>query len=98
ALYCAPPLTVNDGSNGANMYGYKADDLNKVQDLPWGSQLEETHRAWEVGYWVKSFVWDGIIVDGIWGTIRGLGTLVGVDGWDKAGQAWTGLAKLATGL
>ncbi|RSS46744.1 hypothetical protein EF912_27285, partial [Streptomyces sp. WAC07061] len=65
---------------------------------PWGSQLEETHRAWEVGYWVKSFVWDGIIVDGIWGTIRGLGTLVGVDGWDAAGQAWTGLAKLATGL
>ncbi|MEU3723017.1 hypothetical protein [Streptomyces sp. NPDC031705] len=98
ALYCAPPLTVNDGSNGANMYGYKAEDLNKVQDLPWGSQLEETHRAWEVGYWVKSFVWDGIIVDGIWGTIRGLGTLVGVDGWDAAGQAWTGLAKLATGL
>ncbi|MFB0633652.1 hypothetical protein, partial [Streptomyces sp. AB3(2024)] len=60
--------------------------------------LEETHRAWEIGYWAKSFVWDGLIVDGIWGTIRGLGTLVGVDGWDKAGQAWTGLAKLATGL
>ncbi|MFG2664464.1 hypothetical protein ACGFY6_09465 [Streptomyces sp. NPDC048387] len=80
------------------MYGYKGEDLNKAQDLPWGSQLEETHRAWEIGYWVKSFVWDGLIVDGIWGTIRGLGTLVGVDGWDKAGQAWTGLAKLATGL
>ncbi|MFE9217224.1 hypothetical protein ACFYN3_12895 [Streptomyces lavendulae] len=98
ALYCAPPLTADDGSHGANMYGYKGEDLNKAQDLPWGSQLEETHRAWEVGYWVKSFVWDGLIVDGIWGTIRGLGTLVGVDGWDKAGQAWTGLAKLATGL
>ncbi|MFF5706801.1 hypothetical protein ACFY7H_30590, partial [Streptomyces sp. NPDC012794] len=66
--------------------------------LPWGSQLEETHRAWEVGYWIKSFVWDGLIVDGIWGTIRGLGTLVGVDGADAAGQAWLGLAKLATGL
>ncbi|MFE2269612.1 hypothetical protein ACFXB4_10260 [Streptomyces lavendulae] len=98
ALYCAPPLTADDGSHGANMYGYKGEDLNKAQDLPWGSQLEETHRAWEIGYWVKSFVWDGLIVDGIWGTIRGLGTLVGVDGWDKAGQAWTGLAKLATGL
>ncbi|MFD8978678.1 hypothetical protein [Streptomyces sp. NPDC059564] len=98
ALYGDPPLTVDDGSHGANMHGYKASDLNKVQDLPWGSQLEETHRAWEIGYWTKSFVWDGLIVDGIWGTIRGLGTLVGVDGWDKAGQAWTGLAKLATGL
>ncbi|MFE3643383.1 hypothetical protein ACFXOM_20680 [Streptomyces sp. NPDC059169] len=98
ALYCAPPLTADDGSHGANMYGYKGEDLNKAQDLPWGSQLEETHRAWEIGYWVKSFVWDGLIVDGIWGTVRGLGTLVGVDGWDAAGQAWMGLAKLATGL
>ncbi|MFG2619057.1 hypothetical protein ACGFXC_15750 [Streptomyces sp. NPDC048507] len=98
ALYCGAPLTADDGSHGANMYGYKGEDLNKAQDLPWGSQLEETHRWYEVGHWVKSFVWDGLIVDGIWGTIRGLGTLVGVDGWDKAGQAWTGLAKLATGL
>ncbi|MCX5377629.1 hypothetical protein [Streptomyces sp. NBC_00091] len=98
ALYCAPPLTADDGSHGANMYGYKGEDLNKAQDLPWGSQLEETHRWYEIGHWAKSFVWDGLIVDGIWGTIRGLGTLVGVDGWDKAGQAWVGLAKLATGL
>ncbi|MFD4945097.1 hypothetical protein ACFWNT_21805, partial [Streptomyces sp. NPDC058409] len=27
-----------------------------------------------------------------------LGTLFGVDGWDAAKQAWTGLAKLATGV
>ncbi|MFJ1868091.1 hypothetical protein ACIOD1_26105 [Streptomyces sp. NPDC088097] len=98
ALYCAAPLTADDGSHGANMYGYKGEDLNNAQDLPWGSQLEETHRWYEVGHWVKSFVWDGLIVDGIWGTIRGLGTLVGVDGLDAAGKAWTGLAKLATGL
>ncbi|MEU8462799.1 hypothetical protein, partial [Streptomyces sp. NPDC029003] len=98
ALHGDPPLTADDGSHAANTYGYLASDLNKAQDLPWGSQLEETHRWYEVGHWVKSFVWDGLIVDGIWGTIRGLGTLVGVDGWDKAGQAWTGLAKLATGL
>ncbi|NEC93400.1 protein phosphatase, partial [Streptomyces sp. SID12501] len=63
-LYCAPPLTTDDGSHGANMYGYKGEDLDNAQDLPWGSQLEETHRAWEIGYWVKSFVWDGLIVDG----------------------------------
>ncbi|MFD3871168.1 hypothetical protein [Streptomyces sp. NPDC058623] len=98
ALYCAPPLTTDDGSHGANMYGYEGEDLNNAQDLPWGSQLEETHRAWEIGYWVKSFVWDGLIVDGVWGTIKGLGTLVGFGGLDAMGQAWTGLAKLATGL
>ncbi|MEV7543248.1 protein phosphatase, partial [Streptomyces sp. NPDC089915] len=98
SLYGGPQLIPEDGTHAANMYGYKGEDLNKAQDLPWGSQLEETHRWYEVGHWAKSFVWDGIIVDGIWGTVRGLGTLVGVDGWDKAGQAWTGLAKLATGL
>ncbi|WP_330219351.1 hypothetical protein, partial [Streptomyces azureus] len=47
---------------------------------------------------VKSFVWDGLIVDGVWGTIKGLGTLVGFGGWDAMGQAWKGLAQLATGL
>jgi hypothetical protein len=47
---------------------------------------------------VESFVWDGIIVDGIWGTIKGLGTLVGFGGWDAMGQALKGLAQLATGL
>ncbi|SFN02905.1 hypothetical protein SAMN04487980_1009310, partial [Streptomyces sp. cf124] len=33
-----------------------------------------------------------------WGTIKGLGTLVGFSGWDAAGQAWVGLGKLATGI
>ncbi|MGW9022698.1 hypothetical protein ACWGQ5_00370 [Streptomyces sp. NPDC055722] len=60
--------------------------------------MEEKHHWYEVGHWVKSFVWDGIIVDGIWGTIKGLGTLVGFGGWDAMGHAWNGLAQLATGL
>ncbi len=47
---------------------------------------------------MKSFVWDGLIVDGVWGTIKGLGTLVGFGGWEAMGQAWKGLAQLATGL
>ncbi|MEU0587570.1 hypothetical protein, partial [Streptomyces sp. NPDC006132] len=59
---------------------------------------EEKHKWYEVGHWVKSFVWDGLIVDGIWGTIKGLGTLVGFGGWEAMGQAWKGLAQLATGL
>ncbi|MEU4497351.1 hypothetical protein AB0F96_28865 [Streptomyces sp. NPDC023998] len=98
SLFCGTHYVVDDGSHGKNMYGFKGDDLDNAEGVPWGSKVEESHRWWEIGHWVKSFVWDGIIVDGIWGTIRGLGTLVGVDGWDAAGQAWTGLAKLGTGL
>ncbi|MCC2278602.1 hypothetical protein LKL35_24705 [Streptomyces sp. ET3-23] len=89
--------TADDGSHGKGMYGFKAEDLKHAK-LPWGEPVDQKHHWYEVGHWIKSFVWDGIVVDGIWGTVKGLGTLVGVDGWDKAGQAWTGLAKLATGL
>ncbi|MEU5048293.1 hypothetical protein [Streptomyces sp. NPDC021096] len=99
ALVGGKPLVVDDGSHKPNMYGYKANDLNHAEKLPWGSmaQREYTGLRW-LGHQIKSFVWDGFVVDGIWGTIKGLGTLVGTEGWDKAGQAWTGLAKLSTGL
>ncbi|MFE2149078.1 hypothetical protein ACFXAO_03455 [Streptomyces lavendulae] len=98
ALHGEPPLRFDDGSHGKDMYGYRLEDLNNSKSLPWGTRFDQTHRWYEIDHWAKSFVWDGIVVDGIVGTIRGLGTLVGYDGWDKAGQAWTGLAKLGTGL
>ncbi|MEU7132149.1 hypothetical protein [Streptomyces sp. NPDC046261] len=99
ALVGGKPLIVDDGSHKDNMYGYRAEDLNHAEKTPWGSMAEReyTGLAW-LGHQVKSFVWDGFIVDGVWGTIKGLGTLVGTEGWDKAGQAWTGLAKLSTGI
>ncbi|MGE7389909.1 hypothetical protein ACQKM2_30960 [Streptomyces sp. NPDC004126] len=98
ALYGRPALTVDDGTHADGMHGYRAADLNKIQDVPWGSQLEQSHRWYDVGHWAKSFIWDGLIMDGIVGTVHGLGTLVGWDGSAAAGQAWTGLAKLATGI
>ncbi|EYT81077.1 hypothetical protein CF54_21645, partial [Streptomyces sp. Tu 6176] len=86
-----------DGSDRKDQYGFNADDLKNAK-LPWGDPVEEKHHWYEVGHWVKSFVWDGLIVDGVWGTIKGLGTLVGFGGWEAMGQAWKGLAQLATGL
>ncbi|MFF3249401.1 hypothetical protein ACFYWY_38135, partial [Streptomyces sp. NPDC002870] len=97
ALVCGTPLKVNDGSNQAGMYGYDAEALKQSKSLPWGDAVEESTPAWQV--WEHA--WDfgkGVIVDGVWGTIKGLGTLVGFSGWDAAGQAWVGLGKLATGL
>ncbi|MEC4016748.1 hypothetical protein [Streptomyces sp. H27-D2] len=93
------PLITDDGSHKPNMYGYKADDLKHAEETPWGSTTEQeyTGLAW-AGHQVKSFVWDGFIMDGVVGTFKGLGTLVVADGWDAAGQAWTSLAKLATGV
>ncbi|GLF93603.1 hypothetical protein [Streptomyces yaizuensis] len=97
ALFCGSRLTVQDGSGGANQYGYDAEALKSAKSLPWGDAVEESVPAWQV--WEHAYDFGkGVIVDGVWGTIKGLGTLVGFSGWDAAGQAWTGLGKLATGV
>ena len=97
ALWHGTQMVAGDGSDRKDQYGYNASDLKDAK-LPWGDPVEQKHHWYDVGHWVKSFVWDGLIVDGVWGTIKGLGTLVGFGGWDAMGQAWKGLAQLATGL
>ncbi|WNM30024.1 hypothetical protein RKE30_06215 [Streptomyces sp. Li-HN-5-11] len=97
SLWHGTQMVAGDGSKRKDQYGFNASDLKNAK-LPWGDPVEEKHHWYEIGHWVKSFVWDGIVVDGIWGTIKGLGTLVGCQGWDAMGQAWKGLAQLATGL
>ncbi|MFD9814913.1 hypothetical protein [Streptomyces sp. NPDC059080] len=85
-----------DGSHTTG-YGYDAEALKQSKRLPWGDAVEESVPWWKV--WRHAYDFGkGVIVDGVWGTIRGLGTLFCVDGWDAAGQAWTGLAKLSTGI
>ncbi|MFD9339677.1 hypothetical protein ACFWBF_35665 [Streptomyces sp. NPDC060028] len=94
-LFCGVPLSKDDGSHATGMYGYDAKALKASKSLPWGDVVEESVPAWQV--WEHA--WDfgkGVLVDGVWGTLKGLGTLVGVDGWDACKEAWTGLAKLST--
>ncbi|GAA0962497.1 MULTISPECIES: hypothetical protein [Streptomyces violaceusniger group] len=98
ALVGGTHWVVDDGSHKPGMYGYTADVFQHAEKTPWGTQESETHHWYEFGHWIKSFVWDGFIVDGVWGTIRGLGTMVGVDGWDAFKNSWANLGKLAVGL
>ncbi|GGR17148.1 hypothetical protein [Streptomyces netropsis] len=99
ALVGGTSLIADDGSHKSNMYGYKASDLDRAEETPWGSMAEReyTGLAW-LRHQVKSYVWDGFVMDGIVGTAKGVATLFGSEGWGKAGEAWTGLAKLATGV
>ncbi|MFD3755254.1 hypothetical protein ACFWVT_34520 [Streptomyces cyaneofuscatus] len=90
-------LKVDNGSGGKGMYGYDAEALKHAKGLPWGDPVKES-TPW---YHIHEHLWDfgkGVVVDGVWGTIKGLGTLVGTDGWESMKQAWTGLAKLTTGI
>lgn len=98
ALVGGTHWVANDGSNAKNMYGMSVADMRKAGNTPWGKAVEEKHHWYEVGHWVKSFVWDGICVDGIWGTLKGLGGLVGLQGGEVFKQSWKGLGQLATGL
>ncbi|MDQ1045589.1 hypothetical protein [Streptomyces sp. V4I2] len=97
ALWGGTQMVAGDGSEREDQYGFNAEDMKDAQ-LPWGDPVEEKHHWWEIGYWLKSFFWDGLIVDGIWGTIKGIGTLLGFNGLEAMGQAWKGLGQLVTGL
>ncbi|WP_340559009.1 hypothetical protein [Streptomyces sp. GSL17-111] len=98
ALVNGTQWVAGDGSDGANMYGLSVEDMRQAGETPWGKMAEEDHHWYEVGHWVKSYVWDGFIVDGIWGTLTGLGGLVGLRGWETFKDSWKGLGQLATGI
>ncbi|MEI5009094.1 hypothetical protein RB196_18985 [Streptomyces sp. PmtA] len=102
AIVGGPQFVVDDGSHTSNsktvMYGYDADTLKQAKELPWGTPESESHHAWEVGYWAKSFFWDGLVIDNIVGSIKGLGTLVGWNGSDAAGDAWSHLGDIVSGI
>ncbi|MFC9510089.1 hypothetical protein [Streptomyces sp. NPDC057002] len=85
---------------GAELYGYSAEVLDQARELPWGTPVTQSHDWYDpddLGYYAKSFFWDGIIVDNVWGTLDGLATLAGFHGSDSAGQAWEGLVRAVVG-
>ncbi|MER6121738.1 hypothetical protein ABT173_03360 [Streptomyces sp. NPDC001795] len=96
ALIRGTSLTVDDGSHGKNMYGYRADDLDHAKETPWGAAAEPEYEGLDWLTHQAGQVWDGLWTDGVMGTVHGLGTLVGWDGWDAAGEAWKNMAKLST--
>ncbi|MGW0963774.1 hypothetical protein ACWD4K_33260, partial [Streptomyces gelaticus] len=97
ALVGGKALKTGDGSGKQGTYGYDAEALKQAKSLPCGEAVEESTPWWQV--WEHAYDFGkGFLVDGVWGTLKGLGTLAGFEGGDAAGEAWTGLAKLATGL
>ncbi|MFD7511113.1 hypothetical protein ACFV5N_17520 [Streptomyces sp. NPDC059853] len=98
ALWGGPQWTTDDGSGGAHMYGVGEEEMAQAGETPWGRAVEREYHWYRFDQHIKSFVWDGLIVDGIWGTITGLGGLLGFQGWEVFKESWKGLGQLATGL
>ncbi|EGX54920.1 hypothetical protein SZN_35522 [Streptomyces zinciresistens K42] len=84
----------------AELYGYSAEVLDRAKQLPWGTPVTQSRDWWDpddLGHYARSFFWDGLIVDGVWGTVDGLATLAGIRGSDRAGQAWEGVLRAVVG-
>ncbi|MEU7584298.1 hypothetical protein AB0B50_42725 [Streptomyces sp. NPDC041068] len=79
-------------------YGYTADVLKKMDQLPWGAPESKKREGLDwVSHQVTSFT-EGFLVDGGWEMVQGLVTLAGFNGSDAQEQAWNGLGLLATGV
>ncbi|RJF40100.1 hypothetical protein D4740_12635, partial [Actinomyces sp. 2119] len=96
---------VDSGAGGELAYGYSAEDMKGAEGLPWGERVDRQDSCLRsAGTAVKRFVWDGLVVDGVGGTVNGIAALVGVEfcgeegvfsfSGDTARQTWQGLAGL----
>jgi hypothetical protein len=106
ALYGAAPLRAAQSEDDALAYGL--DEIPEGTEMPWGASVERTEGCGEatVNFVFKDFLWEGVVVGGIWGTIEGLGTLVlgynpATGEWfsgEAYGTAWSNVGMLAAGL
>ncbi|MFD9629395.1 hypothetical protein [Streptomyces violascens] len=97
---CRPTWIVDDGTHAKGMYGESAAMLKDLGNLPWGSPDERTYERWSLDWWghgAKSWAWDGLAKDSIWGGIDGIGTLMGYHGQPARDQAWDGLRRTFVG-
>ncbi len=96
-----------EAASDDNPNGYGVTEIPEGTETPWGAAVERSESCGEQALGaVKGFVWDGVVVGGIWGTVEGLGSLVlgynpqtgeWFDG-DTYGAAWSNLGMLAVGL
>ncbi|MGW7102995.1 hypothetical protein [Streptomyces sp. NPDC054838] len=102
ALVGGTHFVVDDGSHKAGMYGFKESDVKDAKETPWGTADEREYTglraAWE---WTKDHVGGtlkGFFVDGVWGTLKGLGSMVNVFDWDNFKKTWTGIGNVFGGI
>ncbi|MEU9800822.1 hypothetical protein [Streptomyces sp. NPDC051000] len=102
ALVGGTHFVVDDGSHKSGMYGFKESDVKDAKETPWGTADEREYTglraAWE---WTKDNVGGGLkgfFVDGVWGTLKGLGSMVNVFDWDNFTTTWSGIGDVFQGI
>ncbi|GHC50684.1 EndoU domain-containing protein [Streptomyces cinnamoneus] len=102
ALVGGTKFVVDDGSHKAGMYGFKESDVKDAKETPWGTvdkrEYEGLRAAWE---WTKDNVGGalkGFFVDGVLGTLKGLGSMVNFFDWDNFKKTWTNIGNVFGGV
>ncbi|MFE2166760.1 hypothetical protein ACFXB3_17115 [Streptomyces sp. NPDC059447] len=102
ALVGGTHFVVDDGSHKAGMYGFKDSDLKGAKETPWGTADEREYTglraAWE---WTKDNVGGGLkgfFVDGVYGTLKGLGSMINIFDWDNFKKTWSGIGDVFGGV
>ncbi|NQX24458.1 TNT domain-containing protein [Curtobacterium sp. VKM Ac-2852] len=92
------PLHAMSGSGADDALAYGYDKLPAGTKLPWGTASERKESCSEKTVDFLPNMLTGVAVDGIWGTVKGLGTLVGLDGTgfhlETAATSWSGVLAL----
>ena len=94
-------------ASSSNPGGYGLNSIPDGAAMPWGAAVTRTESCGEqTAGAVGRFVWDGVIIGGVVGTVQGLGVLT--LGYNPAtgqfwqgemyAQAWSGLGMLGVGL
>ena len=88
ALDCLAPYHANPNSDNDKLwYGYS--QIPADADKPWGKSVERQDNCpKKAAVSVKRFVWDGVVVDGLGGSINGLVNLIGFD-FSGNGDIWS---------
>jgi hypothetical protein len=82
-----------DSSTDPNAYGPA--EIPSDAERPWGTPEEKDEPWWKDALnGAKSLVWDGIVVDGLWGDVKGLFGLINPFDWDTFSQSWSALWTL----
>ncbi|MEV5873475.1 hypothetical protein AB0L75_04435 [Streptomyces sp. NPDC052101] len=99
----SPAMCRPVGDEGGT-YGISVDKLESMPDLPWGTPVARTYDRWSMDWWghgIKSWAWDGLVKDSLWGGFVGLGTfednILGINGSDAQHQTWDGLKRTVVG-
>ncbi|OIJ96665.1 hypothetical protein BIV25_17040 [Streptomyces sp. MUSC 14] len=98
----SPALCRPVGDEGT--YSVSVKTLESMPNLPWGTPVDRSYDRWSLDWWghgIKSWAWDGLVKDSLWGGFVGLGifedNILGINGSDAQHQTWDGLKRTVVG-